>query len=154
MRLHFELAKDHNDIVRFKRDVLEDAQRKGIRRDVVEIMLREFEKVHVQLEKEQAAAARMVLEGDDATVDENELLLLALERLDAPHFGALARVVKLERELEENSAGLNPEDVPGLSPPVLSALVSVGAIDQRSGWGGLFYRPTDFGHHLLALVTA
>lgn len=97
---------------------------------------------------------RAVLEGDDATVDENELLLLALERLDAPHFGALARVVKLERELGENSAGLNPEDVPGLSPPVLSALVSVGAIDQRSGWGGLFYRPTDFGHHLLALVTA
>jgi len=65
MRLHSELAKDHNDIVRFKRDVLEDAQRKGIRRDIVEIMLREFEKVHVQLEKEQAAAARAAREGDD-----------------------------------------------------------------------------------------
>ena len=66
MRLHFELAKDHNDIVRFKRDVLEDAQRKGIRRDAVEIMLREFEKVHVQLEKEQADAARAAREGDDS----------------------------------------------------------------------------------------
>ena len=55
MRLHFELAKDHDDIERFRRDVLEDAQRKGIRRDAVELLLRDFEKRHARWLKEQEA---------------------------------------------------------------------------------------------------
>jgi hypothetical protein len=60
--LHLELAKDHNDIVKFRRDVLDDAQRKGIRRDIVEIFLRAFEKIHVPDKEKQVAE-----EGDDAS---------------------------------------------------------------------------------------
>jgi Transposase IS66 family len=55
LRLHFELANDHDDIVRFRRDVIEDAQRKGIRRDAVELLLRDFEKRHARWLKEQEA---------------------------------------------------------------------------------------------------
>lgn len=98
-------------------------------------------------------AVRAVLEGDGAEVDENEMLLLALERLEAPHFGALARLTEMEAGLEDNAVGLDSANVPGLSAPVLSALLSVGAVSQQSGWGGVFYRSTDFGGRLLALVT-
>jgi hypothetical protein len=55
MRLHLELAKDHDDIDRFRRDVIEDAQRKGIRRDAVELLLRDFERRHARWLEEQEA---------------------------------------------------------------------------------------------------
>jgi hypothetical protein len=96
---------------------------------------------------------RAVLDGDDATVDESELLLLALERLDAPHFAALARLADRAADLDEETVGVASADVPGLTAPILSALFSVGAVGQQSGWGGLFYRPTDLRVRLLALVT-
>lgn len=56
--LHFDLAKDHNDIVRFRRDVLDDARRKGIRTDIVEVILRDIERSHAQALREKAEAER------------------------------------------------------------------------------------------------
>ena len=96
---------------------------------------------------------RAVLDGDDAVVDDSELLLLALERLDAPHFAALQRLTTQAADLEEDKVGVSASAVAGMSAPVLAALLSVGAVSQQSGWGGLFYRPTDLGARLLALVT-
>jgi hypothetical protein len=95
---------------------------------------------------------RAALAGDDAAVDESEMLLLALERLDAPHFAALARLTESAATADEKAIGVASADVQGLTAPVLSALLSVGAVAQESAWGGLLCQPTDFGLRLLALV--
>lgn len=96
---------------------------------------------------------RSVLAGDEATVDESEMLLLALERLEAPHFAALTRLTEAAAGLADNTVGVASADVPGLTAPVLSALLSVGAVAQESAWGGLLCQPTDFGMQLLVLVS-
>lgn len=99
------------------------------------------------------AVVRAALDGDDAQLDESELLVAALERFGAPHFAALQRLDEASGCLEENVAGVDASHVVGLTPPVLSALVSAGAITQESGLGGFFYKSSDFGRRLLALVT-
>ncbi len=100
------------------------------------------------------AVVRAALDGDDAQLDESELLLVALERMEAPHFAALQRVDQASGLLENDVAGVDCSDIVGLTPPVLAALVSLGTVTQESGYGGLFYRSSSFGRRLLALVTS
>lgn len=111
------------------------------------------------LPKRQAMAlvVRAVIDGDDAELDEGELLIAALETLTAPHFAALQRLEDACKDLEPNIVGVYFQTVPGLTPAVLGALVATGAVEAQSGWGeagmgGIFHRPTEFGRRLLALV--
>ena len=90
--------------------------------------------------------------GDDAAVDESEMLLLALEELGAPHFAALARLADTAAQQRETKGAVEAIQVPGLTAPVLAALLGVGAVSQVSGLGGLLHRPTGFGLRLLNLV--
>lgn len=99
------------------------------------------------------AVVRAALDGDDAQLDDSELLLSALESLESPHFVALQRLDLASGLVEKNQAGIDSADIEGLTPPVLAALVSVGAVTQQSGLGGLFYKSSEFGRRLLALVT-
>jgi hypothetical protein len=95
---------------------------------------------------------RAALDGDDAEVDDSELVLIALERLEAPHFAALQRLDQATAPLGEREA-VAAGDIPGLTTPILAALISVGAAEQLSGWDSLVYKSSDFGRRLLALVT-
>lgn len=99
------------------------------------------------------AVVRAVLDGDDAELDDGELLLNALEELDAPHFAALQRLDGATDDLDDDKVGVDAAAVRGLTPPVLAALLRTGAATQQSGWGGLFYRPSEFGRRLLLLVS-
>lgn len=96
---------------------------------------------------------RTALDGDATDVDDSEMLLAALQALDAPHFAALEPISRQFAELGEDVAGVGPNDVLGFTSPVRAALLAVGAIDQQSGFNGIFYRSSDFGERLLALVT-
>ena len=110
-RSGFELLVDHDaDHVL---DRLRNDERFG------ELFVRAAETVAVTWWKQKRAAigkvvVHAVLDGDDATVDESEFLLLALERLEAPHFAALQRLARQARALEAKEVGVAGVDVPGI----------------------------------------
>jgi len=95
------------------------------------------------------AVIRSALDGEDAELDDSELLIAALERLEAPHFAALQR---LDQAPDSKMGDARAEQDAGLAAPVLAGLLSTGAVSQGSGWGGMIYASSDFGRRLLGLV--
>lgn len=108
------------------------------------------------LSPKRAAIGRALSEMCDAqdpqAIDDREMRLKALEVMDIPHFRALRRIIDAEDVAYEDSRREAVANAASAElAPIRAALLQVGALEVRFGWGDS-YGLTDFGRRVLAEV--
>ena len=102
-----------------------------------------------------ATVASAVANGDDADIDESDLLVTALLDLDRPHIACLVRLAKRAEPVlpSELQPPAHPSALAGLSR---HGLIETAGIDGGNGFanGGLKYMVTDFGRSVLESLNA
>jgi hypothetical protein len=103
-----------------------------------------------------SGVVRAVIDGDDADLDDAELLVDALADLERPH---IALLVRLSKAQEAPDKGVQAKDLrPPAHPSAISGLVRHGAISGDGFAGGMTfngaisYGVTPFGRELLRLL--